>query len=245
MQNEVTVENLETSLISVIPQKAIMTVKRNNYLATINGQDITLIRNQDFGVIRSKDGKAISNKPTLYKSGAEKLLFAYQIPYDIEISDSYKDHKNGYFYYEVKAIAKVNGQIIRVGVGCANTNEKSNGFAQPFDSANNMFKKAKKRAIVDLALSLSGAGDFTQDIENEDFMDNSTLIVGDGKLKDTDYITSKQITRLFAIAGQNGITKEAAKEIIIAKGFVSTKQITQADYDIICKAFEEYEGAKQ
>lgn len=215
---------------------------RNNYELSIGNYNQTLKRDVDFGMITYKDKntgevKNVSDKPTLYKSGAEKILLGMRVPYDVEIIDSYKDHEKGFYYYEVMAKAKdMNGNVIRVGVGCANTNEKNNGKASAFDTANSMLKKAKKRAIVDLAISLASASDwFVQDIEdtqNETRMKNLQ--------SDEDTINPKQIKRIFAIANSREISTEKAKSLLASWGFSSTKDIKVKDYDSICEKLEEY-----
>lgn len=216
--------------------------KRNNYELTIGDYNSTLKRDVDFGMITYVDKKTgetknVSSKPTLYKSGAEKILLGMGVPYDIEIADSYKDHKEGFYYYEVIAKARdKDGNVIRVGLGCANTNEKNNGTASAFDTANSMLKKAKKRAVVDLAISLASASDwFVQDIEdttNESRMSNLQ--------SDEDFINSKQIKRIFAIAQSKEITTEQAKTLLVSWGFNSTKEIKVKDYDSICERLENY-----
>lgn len=227
-------ENKELPMVYIEP-------KRNNYDLTIGSYNSTLKRDVDFGMItyKANDGtiKNVSNKPTLYKSGAEKILLGLGVPYDIEITDSYKDFKEGFFYYEVKAIAHDNkGNTVRVGIGCANTSEKNNGKASPFDTANSMLKKAKKRAIVDLAISLASASDwFVQDIEdtqNEERMKNLQ--------SDEDCINAKQIKRIFAIANDNEISTEKAKYLLAEWGFASTKDIKVKDYDAVCEKLENY-----
>ena len=228
-------ENKELPIVHIEP-------KRNNYDLTIGSYNSTLKRDVDFGMITFTDKRTgeirnVSNKPTLYKSGAEKILLGMGVPYDIEIVDSYKDHKEGFYYYEVVAKAKdINGNVIRVGVGCANTNEKNNGTASAFDTANSMLKKAKKRAIVDLAISLASASDwFVQDIEdtqNEERMKNLQ--------SDEDCINAKQIKRIFAIANNNEISTEKAKSLLAEWGFVSTKDIKVKDYDAVCEKLENY-----
>ena len=59
------------------------------------------------------------------------------------------------------------------------------------------------------------------------------------KAKDDDPITSKQIQRIYAIAGERGLTTPEAKQLIISLGYASTKDIKQKDYDSVCKAIEE------
>lgn len=228
-------ESKELLMVNIEP-------KRNNYDLTIGSYSSTLKRDVDFGMItyvdkRTGETKNVSNKPTLYKSGAEKILLGMGVPYDVEIIDSYKDYTEGFFYYEVKAKAyDTKGNVVRVGVGCANTNEKNNGSASAFDTANSMLKKAKKRAIVDLAISLASASDwFVQDIEdtqNEERMKNLQ--------SDEDCINAKQIKRIFAIANNNEISTEKAKSLLAEWGFVSTKDIKVKDYDAVCEKLENY-----
>jgi len=231
---------MSNEVIIYEPQRADIVAKGNNYTLAIGDKpSIKLVREVDFGVIRKKDGTPITDRPTLFKSGAEKILMLYGIPFDLVLMDSHKDHEKGYFYYEVKAIAYFpDGRVFRAGVGCANTNEKSNGFnTTPYDTANSMLKKAKKRAVVDLALSIANASDmFTQDIEDTKFMENAKAFT---EVNNTDaFITPKQTQRIFAIAGQNGFTKESARQTLIAGGFESTKTIKQKDYDAVCALFE-------
>ena len=99
-----------------------------------------------------------------------------------------------------------------------------------------MLKKAKKRAVVDLAISLASASDwFVQDIEdttNESRMSNLQ--------SDEDFINSKQIKRIFAIAQSKEITTEQAKTLLVSWGFNSTKEIKVKDYDSICERLENY-----
>lgn len=219
----------------------VIEAKRNNYDLTIGNYTSTLKRDVDFGMItyKAKDGtiKNASDKPTLYKSGAEKILLGMGVPYSVEIVDSYKDFKEGFFYYEVMTKAyDRNGNVVRVGVGCANTNEKNNGNASAFDTANSMLKKAKKRSLVDLAISLASASDwFVQDIEdtkNEDRMKNLQ--------SDEDCISAKQIKRIFAIAKTNEISIEKARSLLVEWGFASTKDIKVKDYDEVCEKLENY-----
>lgn len=206
--------------------------KRNNYEITIGNSTFTLKRDVDFGKVPK------AKSPSLWKAGAEKVLAGFGLCYDVEITDSYKDYKSGFFYYECKATAYSNGQVVRVGVGCANTGESSTGMASGFNTANATLKKAKKRAVVDLALTLGSLSDcFTQDMDDENFVNDNSVKKMQG---DNDTITTKQIQRIFAIAGANEISREKAKELLLSWGYASTKDILFKDYDEVCKRFENY-----
>ena len=212
-------------------QKPEIKVNRNNYSIQIGNYECKLMRDVDVGKVPK------AKSPSLWKSGAEKILMGYGLYYDVVVTDSYKDYDKGFFYYEFTARAyDKEGRIVRTGVGCANTGESSFGFAGGFNSANSAIKKAKKRAVVDLALTLGSLSDmFTQDIE-----DDNNEVRAKEILKDDDAITPKQAKRLFAIAANNEITAEKAKSLLAEWGYTSTKDITQKDYDDVCKKFENY-----
>lgn len=213
---------------------------RNNYNVTIGNDKFVLKRGTDFGMIKRKDGTAISQRPTLFKSGAHRILTAFGLSYTTELVDKYADYEKGFFYFVFKATAYYNGQPVRTGYGCANTNEKSSGFANGFDMANTKMKLAEKRAEVDLAIKLADAsGWFTQDLEDTELEKQATKIISDA-----DPITSKQQARIFAIAGTYNISKEKAKELLLSWGFASTKDITQGQYDGVCAKLEAYGKAK-
>lgn len=213
------------------PPKSELKLCKNNYNVTIGDYNCKLIRDVDFGKVPK------AKTPTLFKSGAEKVLLGYGLYYDTQIVDSYKDFQHGVFYYEVVAKAyDSNGKVVRTGVGCCNTNESAFGTAGGYNSANNALKKAKKRAVVDLALTLGSLSNaFTQDIEDDNNEERASKL-----LSDNDPITSKQAKRIFAIASNNEITTETARSLLVQWGFASTKDILQKDYDSICEKLENY-----
>jgi hypothetical protein len=222
---------MENSIELYNAPKTEVVAKRNNYAVQIGAYTATLVRDVDFGKVpRAKT-------PTLWKSGAEKILTGYGLYYDVVLTDSHKDYANGFFYYEFTARAyDQNGRIVRTGVGCCNTAESSFGAAGGFNSANSAIKKAKKRAVVDLALTLGSLSDmFTQDLDDDTNEQRASTL-----LRDDDPITPKQAKRLFAIAATREITTEKAKQLLAAWGFSSTKDIKQKDYDEICSRFENY-----
>lgn len=221
----------ENQMILYEAPKTELKLYRNNYNVQIGNYSCELIRDVDFGKVPK------AKTPTLFKSGAEKVLLGYGLYYDTEIVDTYKDFQHGVFYYEVIAKAyDQNGKVVRTGVGCCNTNESSFGTAGGYNSANNCLKKAKKRAVVDLALTLGSLSNaFTQDTEDDNNEQRASQL-----LSDNDPITPKQTKRIFAIASTNGITIEQAKALLVTWGFESTKSITQKDYDQICEKLENY-----
>lgn len=230
---------------------AVAEVKGKNYAVTspLTGATTKLLRDVDFGVIPK------TKSPSLYKSGAEKICMAYglmqrySIESKIEQAQSVKNAKgeitdDSLFFYTVKCeLVKIatNGQeyVFSSAYGSANTREKRNGFNGAFDAANSTLKMAQKRALVAAALAVSGLSSmFTQDMEDEAFMQGYKEI--QDTLDDNAPISAAQVKRIFAIANNVGITANKAKQMILAKyGYSSTKQITQGQYEEVCKMFEE------
>ena len=155
---------------------AVAKARGSAYVVTspLTNQEVTLSRNVDFGVVpRTK-------KPSLYKSGAEKIIMTYGLMcrYTIESRIEQLDAKgNGFFYYNVKCslmkgFTLSDGSYKEVeyanGFGSANTNESRNGMNSAFNSANATLKMAQKRAMVQAALAVSGLSSmFTMDMEDE------------------------------------------------------------------------------
>lgn len=104
---------------------------RGNYQlqAVIGGTDQTLKRDIDFGVIPK------TKKPSLYKSGAEKICKAFGVfPIYEEVSSVEQFGENPVFFYKIKCeLVKYDPStgdkyILGNGFGSANSNEKRCGF---------------------------------------------------------------------------------------------------------------------
>lgn len=223
----------------------IVTKGKNYRFTTPTGALVVLERGRDFGTpkIRNKDGseRPALKRPILYKAGAEKLLIDYGVRAVYDIISQTEDYSAGsaFFSYTfrcrlIKYIPELDRDMtIAEGYGSANTAEKNTGAASSYDAANTKLKIAKKRSMVDAVLSMTGlSGCFDQDMENEGFMEKAADIM----LKDDDPITRAQITRIFAICTEQGLSREQAKNRLKALGFASTKEITQKDYDSVCDA---------
>lgn len=238
---------MEQNLTIYEPARAIAHLDRGNYKVTCGSGGAMLKRDTDFGnPVVKKTGKHAFDKPILYKSGAEKLAFGFGLCQRYTIESKIEEHsaEGCFFHYLVRCdLVRPTPQgdcVISNGFGSSNTGEGRNGFKSAADSANSTLKMAQKRALVSAAIAISGLSDlFTQDMENDDFMESANDI-----LRETpdSPITPKQIKRIFAIAGNTGLNTEQAKQKITAMGFASTKDITQKDYDRVC---EELEGASE
>lgn len=229
---------MSEELMIYTAEKAIAKPSGTGYLVSIGLSDpVKLKRDVDFGVIPK------TKKPTLYKSGAEKIALGYGMfqRYDIESKIETAGAEAPMFYYVVKCslVKLIDGKeyVFTTGYGSSNTNEKRNGFNSAWDSANGTLKMAQKRALTSAAISISGLSDmFTQDMENEDFMANSKDILKEDSPDSK--ITAKQIKRIFAIAAGAGLNPEQAKRRLAAMGFASTKDVTQEKYNEVCEALE-------
>ena len=217
-------------------QQALIEAKRMNYeIIAPSGATMTLKRDVDFGVIPK------TKKPTLFKSGAEKICFAYGLMQRFTIESKIEQTEpTPLFFYAVRCdlikINPANGQeyVFVSAYGSANTGEKRNGFNGAYDAANNALKMAQKRALTSAAITVCGGSDmFTMDIEDEM---NAQKFEDMKKTADPDApINAKQIQRLYAIGKDAGRNADEIKNLLIAKGYASSKSIPQKDYDDICK----------
>ena len=224
----------QTALAPIQAEAQIAVVKTSgkNYLVDCGGFSTkTLKRGVDFGVIPK------TKKPSLFKSGAEKIAMGYGLLQHYTIESKIEEAgKEPFFFYCVRCdLCKVYNGVEYVwtsAYGSANTNEKRNGFNSPYDSANSTLKMAQKRALVAAAISISGVSDaFTQDMENEDFMQNAQALIDTDKPESP--ISTAQIKRLYAIGGELGMTAGEVKTLLAAQGYTSTRQILQKDYDSV------------
>ena len=103
----------------------------------------TLKDGHDYGVIPGTE------KPTLLKPGAEKILMLLGLTSEFEVTERVQDYDKGFFAFTVKCVLSRGGIKITEGVGHANTREKrytSGRQPDPFSLANTVLKMAKKRA---------------------------------------------------------------------------------------------------
>lgn len=195
-----------------------------------------LERDIDFAVLPKM------KQPTLLKSGGHKIIAAYGLLERHTIVSCIEDPKTPFFMYTdrcdlIKIAQDGTEYCLASAYGSCNTSEKSGGFASAFDLANSCLKKAQKRSMVASAINVSCSSSlFSQDIENENFMNQANDLAA--TMNEDSPITTKQLRRIYAIAANNGIPANEAKQKIIAAGFASTKDIKQKDYEKVCKLFE-------
>jgi hypothetical protein len=132
----------------------------------------------DFGVVPNTD------KPSLLKPGAERILWAFNCGAHYEILDKEIDHDREVTYqtrdgrtltsvglYRFIVLCRVvtrsaRPQCIGTGIGSASTLE-SKYISRPRDVENTVLKMAQKRALVAAVLNAFAlSGRFTQDVED-------------------------------------------------------------------------------
>lgn len=221
---------------------AIAARRGSAYIVTspLTGQEAKLSRNVDFGV-------TVGKKPSLFKSGAEKIIMAYQLMcrYSIESKIEQIDAKgNGFFYYSVKCslykgFTLADGSYQEVeysnGYGSSNTNESRNGTASAFNAANATLKMAQKRAMVAASLAVSGLSSmFTMDIEDESNVTMKDMI----EQQPSDVINSQQRKRMINVAANAGMSSQQFGKWLSAEGYPKTSQINVQQFDEIVERLQ-------
>lgn len=126
--------------------------------------ETVLISGTDYGIIPH------CSKPSLLKSGAEKVLNYLGLIARTVVTNRMEDYTTGFFSYEVKVYLVDHCGMVR-GEGIANCNTKEPKYAKSsgFASMNTVLKMAKKRALVDATLNVGNlSARFTQDVEDLD-----------------------------------------------------------------------------
>lgn len=179
--------------------------------------DSVLIAGADYGVIPH------CNKPTLLKSGAEKIMNYLGLIARTEIVNRVEDYNVGFFSYECKVyLIDYNGVVKGEGVAIANTREGKYAKQNGFSVQNVVLKMTKKRAMVDAVLNCGNLSSrFTQDIEDMNIEPEDTTVgksveelKTDNKPKTDRLATQKQISFLEKLMGQHGTSVESMNRYV-------------------------------
>jgi hypothetical protein len=183
--------------VSVIPDFVVTLEQAKQRLSMLKEfvKDM-MIPGVDYGLIPKCE------KPTLFKSGAEKLTDIFGFSKQFEITNRVEDWDKVLFHYEVKSILinKRTGLIEAEGLGCCNNRERKYKTQDGFSLVNTILKMAKKRALVDAVLSATrSSGIFTQDIEDADNNsyaqhNNNLSTIPTQSTSDNSYYNSKEST---------------------------------------------------
>lgn len=170
--------------------------------------DMVLIEGIDYGLIPH------CPKPTLFKSGAEKILKYLGLIARTEIVNRVEDYNTAFFSYEAKVyLIDYNGVVKGEGIGITNSKEgkyaKSNGFSVQ----NVVLKMAKKRALVDATLNVGNlSARFTQDVEDMNM--ESDRNVDSSKQKTDKPATKNQIAFLEKLMKESNSSAEAVNHYL-------------------------------
>jgi hypothetical protein len=197
----------------------------------------TLRQNHDFGIVPGTD------KPTLLKPGAEKILMMMGLRSEFEIVDSTRDFEKGFFQYQVRCKLYKNDLLITEGLGACNTKERKYIKQDPYTLDNTVLKMAKKRALVDATLLVASLSDiFTQDLEDMD-LEGQQVSKRQKVYTDQDGTISKaQARRMFAIAkGDQSIVRG----VLDTFGYRNSTDVKKIEYDKICEVIQEMVRKKE
>lgn len=239
--NVITLNSTENNKsISIVPDFAITLNDAKNRVELLQSfvKEMMII-NIDYGFIPS------CSKPSLFKSGAEKLCDIFGFSKKIEILNRVEDWEKALFHYEIKTILinKKTGLIEAEGIGSCNNRERKYKNQDGYSIVNNILKMAKKRAFIDAVLSATrSSGLFTQDMEdnllplnngNDDKYITKIQNNNTNGSAETRYLQNKKYHyELISIIKENNIPTSEIKELIKKRYKVS--QIKQLSSPQIC-----------
>jgi len=189
---------------------------------------------RDYGAI-----PGAGDRKVLLKPGAEKITVLLGLRSRFEIVGKVEDFEAGFFAYMVRcSLVAGNGETITEGLGQANTKERKYAKQDPFTLANTVLKMARKRALVDAALTVGSLSDiFTQDLEDADLAAEVREIPPAGAaysasaravpLHAERMATENQRKAIFAICRKAGMTEDMVRSVLNDKyGVSSTADLT-------------------
>lgn len=209
----------EVKALSTVPEFEITLKEAKDRLVMLqNFVKEIMIPGVDYGVIPKCD------KPTLFKSGGEKLCDIFGFSKQFEIINRVEEWEKGIFHYEVMAtlINKRTGLIEAQGIGCCNNKERKYASQDAYSLINTILKMSKKRAFIDAVLSATrSSGIFTQDIEDDETANSKNV----GSKRNTkspatpsenlvNPINQKQLNDIISIVNQKRIPTNKMKSII-------------------------------
>ncbi len=189
-----------------------------------------LKQGMDYGLIPG------TQKPTLLKPGAEKILMLLGLRSEFEIIDSTRDWEKGFFQYQVRCSLYKGDRLITQGLGAANNREKKWAKQDPFSIDNTVLKISKKRSLVDSALLVGSLSDiFHQDLDDLDLSGQKASAQKRTVTDQDGNISKAQAKRMFAISGGNA---DLVRVILDAYGYQSSSDIPKTKYDEICSEIQ-------
>lgn len=239
-----------SSISSIVPNFAIsLNEAKNRLLMLQNYIKEVMIPGIDYGLIPKCE------KPTLFKSGAEKLTDIFGFSKQFEVINRIEDWEKPLFHYEIKAVLtnKKTGLIEAEGLGCCNNRERKFKNQDGYSIINTILKMAKKRALIDAVLSATrSSGIFTQDIEDNEEINNASFnnsnasnhnipVSSQHSKINPSTITREQQSQIFVAASKNNVPLDYIKELMIEKYKVAeSKLLTSEQADELIAYLKSY-----
>jgi len=158
-------ETRELAKAEVVPKFEITVSEAKNRLDELNSFiKSQMVDKQDFGKV-----PGFGSKPTLFKSGAEKLENIHGFYHEFEQLEKIEDFDKEFFFYryKCKVFHKKSGFKQAECVGSANSKESNRKGQNVYNLINTIDKMAQKRAFVGAILSACRVSStFTQDLED-------------------------------------------------------------------------------
>jgi len=236
----------EAQIVSAVDDELSIVARRDprELQATLQkiGAFQELVRTQlregkDYGAI-----PGAGDRKVLLKPGAEKITVLLGLRSKFEIAGKVEDFEAGFFAYMVKcSLIAPNGETITEGLGQANTKERRYMRQDPYTLANTVLKMARKRALVDAALTVGSLSDlFTQDLEDMDGIaieepvslhENAQQIVTvQAQTTGEGLATDNQRKAIFAVSRKAGMTDESLRELMLERyGKASTRELSKSE----------------
>ncbi len=208
--NVVALRATETTHLDLVPAFAITLMEAKERIKLL--QEFVkemMVPGIDYGTIPG------CQKPSLYKTGAEKLSDIYGFSKQVAVINRIEDWEKGLFAYEVRAtlINKKTGLIEADGLGSCNSREKKYRDKDAYSIANTILKMAKKRALVDAVLSATrSSGLFTQDIEDMEVVQSSPVLASNET--QCKMATEKQLKKMYALTKDMNLPGTTARQLL-------------------------------
>lgn len=209
--------------------------------------DTVLIAGVDYGVIPH------CSKPTLLKSGAEKIMNYLGLISRVEIVNRVEDCNVGFFSYEIKVfLIDYNGVVKGEGIAIANTREGKYAKQNGFSVQNVVLKMAKKRALVDAVLNVGNlSARFTQDMEDMSIVPDNVGGKNPDELKQgtspktatSRPATKKQLAFLEKLMQESNSSAEAVNRYV--KKVYNINDYHKATSLMVSELIEKFQSAKQ
>lgn len=204
--------------------------------------DTLLVAGVDYGIIPN------CKKPTLLKSGAEKILNYMGLIARTEIVNRVEDYNIGFFSYEAKVyLIDYNGVVKGEGVGITNTRESKYAKSNGYSVQNVVLKMAKKRALVDAALNVGNlSARFTQDVEDMNIEADNTGGKNPDELRQKEKAerpaTKKQIQYIETLMNQYNTSADAINKYVKANWDIEDyKKVTGVQASMLIEKFKSIE----